>query len=474
MRIKGQYFIILAFILLFITVNCQVEKTTSNNDNQSENKKAVKKQTATADSKLQNNKVVEKVEKVANSQNQIVNTKGTQKNETNGKVSAKVATTDATVESTAKTVSEAQPESNVETPTSNANVETVAETKTQGKEKKNKKAKAEALEKYPIEDEDLSLIKWSEFDHNGFNIAISTPNVFDETAVINIKWQAINNLKPSSSIKIELHTNLTRRNDYTIYPTAETIIIDDNIPNNVNEVNWNPNVKFRKYEKYYIRIWAYTNSNTATMSGYCLWSINDVLPVDELDIEEVVPKKNGKIKKVAFPCIGALLSFTVIGHFVMQSRNTENKYKNLEDEESDINSHDGLTDRGEQIYYDAIKIEGNERSNLHPLPQVWQIEAKKKQNKDYHQASLSDNSSNYQKMVDDSESFDDISAVLGEGQEPFSITIEKPVQQKIQKKARYEIKNVETSSPRRHRREFSEGSEGSDNRRSFIDMIRRK
>ena len=92
---------------------------------------------------------------------------------------------------------------------------------------------------------------------------------------------------------------MTRRNDYTIYPTAETIIIDDNIPNNVNEVNWNPNVKFRKYEKYYIRIWAYTNSNTATMSGYCLWSINDVLPEDDLDIEEVVPKKGGKIKKVA-------------------------------------------------------------------------------------------------------------------------------------------------------------------------------
>jgi len=368
---------------------------------------------------------------------------------------------------------EVQPQSNVETPASNANVETVKETKNQEKDKKNKKAKAETLEKYPIEDEDLSLIKWSEFDHNGFKIAISTPNVFDETAVINIKWQAVNNLKPSSSIKIELHTNLTRRNDYTIYPTAETIIIDDNIPNNVNEVNWNPNVKFRKYEKYYIRIWAYTNSNTATMSGYCLWSINDVLPEDDLDIEEVVPKKGGKIKKVAFPCIGALLSFTVIGHFVMQSKETNNKYKNLEDEESDINSHDGLTDRGEHIYYDAIKIEGNERNNLHQLPQVWQIEAKKKQNKD-NQSSLSDNSSNYQKMIDDSENFDDISAVLGEGQEPFSITIEKPVQQKIQKKTKYEIKNVQTSSPRRHRREFSEESEGNDNRRSFIDMIRRK
>jgi len=48
MRIKGQYFIILAFILLFITVNCQVEKT-AENVNQLENKKAVNKQTPTAD-----------------------------------------------------------------------------------------------------------------------------------------------------------------------------------------------------------------------------------------------------------------------------------------------------------------------------------------------------------------------------------------------------------------------------------------
>ncbi|OUM60772.1 hypothetical protein PIROE2DRAFT_21049 [Piromyces sp. E2] len=342
------------------------------------------------------------------------------------------------------------------------------------------KAKAKAIDKLPIEKEDLKLIKWNEFDHHGFNITINTPNVIDDNTIINIKWRTIDNLKPSSSIKIELHTNLTRRDSYMVYPVTETISIDDNIPKEVTEISWNPYVKFKKNERYYIRVWAYTNNNTATMSGLCLWSINDILP--DKNVETQTTKGTNYFKTVAFPAIGALLCFTVVGHFVYESKKA-NKYHSLNDNNSDADSQDGLNNKGEKIYYDAIKIEENERNNFHTLPQPWELEAKRKLTltRQNNQSSLSDGSSNYQRLIDSSDNYEDISIVLNEARnnnDPISLTIEKPSIPKLPKIPKYQVNNPVQSRSHHHKHHHhhhhssSGGSYDSHgNRKSLVDSI---
>jgi len=109
------------------------------------------------------------------------------------------------------------------------------------------------------------------------------------------------------------------------------------------------------------------------MSGLCIWSINDVIP-EKKEEEVKVSKKGVKVKTIAFPCIGALLSFTVIGHFVMQSKHNKKYYKRCSDEES-VSSQDGLNDnKGESNYYNTIQIDVNEgNGSFHHLPQLWQL-----------------------------------------------------------------------------------------------------
>jgi len=303
------------------------------------------------------------------------------------------------------------------------------------------KAKAERIETIEIEKADLGLIRWNEFDKNGFKIAISTPNVFDENSVVDIKWQAIDDMEPSSTIKIELHTNLTRKSDYFAYPTTETIVIDDNIPSNVNEINWNPYLKLKKNEKYFIRVWAYTNNNTATMSGLCIWSINDLLS-DDKDTKTTKSKKGSIIKLITFPTIGALLCFTVVGHFVHQNKKTK-KYRSVSNGYSEVDSEEGFANKGENIYYDAIKVEGNPGYNT--LPQPWELEAKRKHMMMHNQASLSDGSIQ-PKLGDNNENFVDVKLNEARYNEPISITIEKPQSIKIQKK----VNGPTTTSVRSH------------------------
>ncbi|ORX57159.1 hypothetical protein BCR36DRAFT_345072 [Piromyces finnis] len=341
------------------------------------------------------------------------------------------------------------------------------------------KAKAELIDKHQILKEDLTLVKWSEFDHHGFNITISTPNVFNEDSIVNIKWKTVDEFEPSSSIKIELHANLTRRDDYIAYPTTETIIIDDNIPSDINEVNWNPYIKFKKNEKYFIRVWAYTNNNTATMSGLCLWSVNTILveDIEKVKTDNVEGNKN-YFKTVGFPAIGALLCFTVIGHFVYESKKN-NKYHNISGNNSDVDSHDGLNNyRGEQIYYDAIKVEESERN--YSLPQPWELEAKRKLTltRQNNQLSLSDGSDNYQRLIDGSDNYEDISVVLDEeNNEPISLTIEKPSIPKLPKLPKYPIDNpLQNRQHHKHHHHHRHNSSVSSydsrgNRKSLVDSI---
>ncbi|ORX79572.1 hypothetical protein BCR32DRAFT_269402 [Anaeromyces robustus] len=320
------------------------------------------------------------------------------------------------------------------------------------------KTKPESINKKPILRDDLNLIKWSEFDHYGFKIAISTPNVFDDDSVVNIKWETVNNFEPSSNIVIELHTNLTRRSNYLAYQTTETIVIDDNIPSDIREINWNPNIKLKKNENYFIRIWAYTNNNTATMSGLCIWSINNLIQEDSKPKKETQQGK-GLFKKIAFPGIGALLCFTVIGHFVLEDRK-EKKYKQLNDDDySEVDSHDGLKNRGESIYYDAIKTEQNTINLLnsaHPLPQPWELEAKRKYQNKLNQ-SLSDGSSN------NSPGNNEVSIVLNDTNQPISLTIEKPTISKLQKIPKYPENIVQTRQHHHHHHKHKHSSSSSSN-----------
>ncbi|ORY25701.1 hypothetical protein LY90DRAFT_706260 [Neocallimastix californiae] len=317
------------------------------------------------------------------------------------------------------------------------------------------KAKAERIETIEIEKADLEISNLKivsniffflkkmliiNLDKNGFKIAISTPNVFDENSVVDIKWQAIDGMEPSSTIKIELHTNLTRKNDYFAYPTTETIVIDDNIPSNVNEINWNPYLKLKKNEKYFIRVWAYTNNNTATMSGLCIWSINDLLSEDK-NTKTTKNNKASIVKLITFPTIGALLCFTVIGHFVHQNKQYK-KYKSVNGY-SDGDSEDGFANKGENIYYDAIKVEGNTGYNT--LPQPWELEARRKHMMMHNQASLSDGSIQ-PKLGNGNEIFDNVNLNETNYNEPISITIEKPQSIKIQKK----VNGPTTNSIRSH------------------------
>jgi len=327
------------------------------------------------------------------------------------------------------------------------------------------KAKAERIETIEIEKADLGLIRWNEFDKNGFKIAISTPNVFDENSVVDIKWQAIDGMEPSSTIKIELHTNLTRKNDYFAYPTTETIVIDDNIPSNVNEINWNPYLKLKKNEKYFIRVWAYTNNNTATMSGLCIWSINDLLSEDK-NTKTTKNNKASIVKLITFPTIGALLCFTVIGHFVHQNKQYK-KYKSVNGY-SDGDSEDGFANKGENIYYDAIKVEGNTGYNT--LPQPWELEARRKHMMMHNQASLSDGSIQ-PKLGNGNEIFDNVNLNETNYNEPISITIEKPQSIKIQKKVNGPTTNSIRSHHHHHHNSSGNSYDSHGNRKSLVDSI---
>jgi len=430
MKLNNQLLIGFAFILIFIvTVNCQAGRTTNNVNNQTISNKI---RTITNDeSKKDHGYSESSVSTSKSSFSRSTSSKSTSKKNRTINTNSKSSTTKVGEKSTTKVVSTTTIAKSTSTNDADSN-----------KIKTIKKAKAQELEKYPIVEDDLNLLKWGEFDYNGFKITISTPKEFDDNAVVNIKWQAAPNIKLSSSIKIELHTNLTRRNDFTVYPTTETITIDDNIAADVNEVNWNPNIKFKKNEKYYIRIWAYINNNTATMSGLCIWSINDLIK-EEVKKTKVDNKKGVTIKSVAFPCIGALLSFTVIGHFVMQSKHQKRYYRRCNDDKESVTSQDGLNDnKGESNDYNTIQINGGE--GYHQLPQLWQLEAKKKQSM-IEQDSLSDNNSINK---ENSGNIDDQNAKyeFDSPQKPFSIIIEKPTQQKLQKITKYEIDNTQGNS----------------------------
>lgn len=473
MKLNNQILIGFAFVLIFIiTVNCQVEK---NVNSQTVNNKV---KTATLDeSKLRIHTAYGS--KDHGSPSSSVSTSSISKNKSvtskkkNGTVSIKTkgASTKASVKSTTKIVSTTTKVA-VNTPTKDDSTENTTYNI--------RKAKAEALEKYPIDEDDLTLLKWGEFDYNGFKITISTPKEFNDNAVVNIKWQTAANVKLSSTIKIELHTNLTRRNDFTVYPTTETITIDDSIPADIKEVNWNPNIKFKKNEKYYIRIWAYINNNTATMSGLCIWSINDLIE-EEVKETNVSTKKGVTVKSIAFPCIGALLSFTVIGHFVMQSREQKRYYKRCSNDEESVTSQDGLNDnKGESNNYNTIQIDGSE--SYHQLPQLWQLEAKKKQNMINHEESLSDGNSVFNR--DNSNNLDEQNAQFefdNTPQKPFSIIIEKPEQQKLQKITKYEIDNTQGNTYQGSTYQEHRASNNSDNvnlrqssdiRRSIVKLFR--
>ena len=220
------------------------------------------------------------------------------------------------------------------------------------------------------------------------------------------------------------------------------------------------------------------------MSGLCLWSINDLLPDKEVEEESTTTNGTNYFKTVAFPAIGALLCFTVVGHFVYESKKA-NRYHNLNDSESEVDSQDGLNNKGERIYYDAIKIEENERNNYHTLPQPWELEAKRKltltrQNNQNNQSSLSDGS-NYQKLVDNSDNYDDISVVLNEAKynnDPISLTIEKPSVPKLPKMPKYQVDNPiqNRTHQHKHHHHHHHSSSGSSydsrgNRKSLVDSI---
>jgi len=460
---KQSFYIFIIFSLLIIAIQCQSKdeeiepkvigssnnkSTQSNNSSNSSSNSSSNNSSSNSSSNSSNNKTSQSSGNSKSSSNTNTSSgtssQSTQSNGTNNNNNANEVAKDYAISENNSDLNENSSLMNT----------TSTESNTSGIYKV-EKAKAEKIDTLPIEKEDLSAIRWSEFDHYGFKIAISTPNEFNDDSVINIKWQAVEDMEPSSTIKIELHTNLTRRNDNIAYPTTETIIIDDNIPNNINEINWNPYLKLKKNERYYIRIWAYTNHNTATMSGLCLWSINDLLQ-DKVTTETTTTKRN-IYKTIAFPAVGALLCFTVIGHFVMESRKSK-KYRSINNDSSDADSQDGIANRGENIYYDAIKTEGNE--GFCTLPQPWELEAKRKHMYN-NQSSLSDGST-YQKIGDSQLNYENV--ILNEARgnnDPITLTIEKPESTMVQKIPKFPVDNPASIRSHHHHHHHHHSSSGS-------------
>jgi len=416
MIFNKQYFCIFIILVLFIiNVQCQnstnkegtkTEEVVPNNKNSSAQIKSTQSDNTNSSS---NNNI---------SNRQIHNNTSNNKNEMVPNTETNNAINSAASNNSASNLPENnQNNDSVNTQTNSNNLERI------------EKAKAERIEGLEISNEELGLIKWNEFDKPGFSVAVSTPKEFDENSIVDIKWQALDNMVPSSTIKIELHTNLTRKNDYMAYPTTETIVIDDNIPSNVNEINWNPYLKLKKNEKYYIRVWAYTNKNTATMSGLCFWAINDL--ISENKIEEPT-KHSNTVKLIAYPTIGALLCFTVVGHFMYENKRAK-KYKSVEDDSSETDSRDGLINAN-NISYDTIRSEGNLSYNT--LPQPWELEAKRKHMKNNRQHNLSDENINMKRGIKD-KNYNIVNLNDRYNNGAISITVEKPQNSKFQKIPKY-------------------------------------